>query len=129
MKGKITLITSPDFFENHCHSIFFAHLSEDDQQRVSEWLAKSEIDQDLNIYFYSGETDLAWPFYAISICQYKYIDTDYLNTITQNLIGYILGKPNTLYKTSNENLAQIYRYINQNRITEIESFLERAIND
>lgn len=129
MKGKITLITPPDFFENESHSILFMHLSAEDQQRVSEWLAKSDIDHNINIYFYSGEIDLTWLFYALSRCQYKYIDADGLNEISQNLIGYILGKRDTFYKTTNENRSQVYHYINQNRITEIESFLKRALND
>lgn len=129
MKGKITLITPPDIFENESQSILFMHLSNEDQEQVSKWLAESEIEYNINIYFYSGETSLSWLFHALSRCQYKYIDTDNLNEVSQNLVGYILGKKDTYYKAQDENRTQIYQYINQNRIIDIQSFLERAFND
>lgn len=128
MKGKITLITPPDIFENESQSILFMHLRNEDQEQVSKWLADSEIDCNINIYFYSGEISLPWLFHALSRCQYKYIDTDTLNAVSQNLVGYILGKKDTYYKSLDENRSQIYQYINQNKITNIESFLERAFN-
>lgn len=129
MKGKITLITPPDIFENESYSVLFIHLGDTDQEKVSEWLAKSNISTDINIYFYSGETDIAWFLHALSRCQYKYIDVDNWNEVTQAIAGYVLGKRDTFYKTENENLSQIYHYINQNRITDIETFLTKAFND
>lgn len=129
MEGKITLITPPDVFENESYSVLFVHLNEDDQEIVSKWLASTDIKQNVNIYFYSGESELNWFFHAASISEYKYIDLDGVNTITNTLSGYILGKKNTYYKTSDENVSAVCHYINQNRITKIESFLERAFND
>ena len=129
MEGKITLITPPDIFENESYSILFVHLNEDDQEVVSKWMATANIKQNVNIYFYSGETELNWFLHAAAISEYKYIDLDGVNTITNVLSGYLLGKKNTYYKTSNENISSVCHYINQNRITKIESFLERAFND
>ena len=129
MEGKITLITPPDVFENESLSILFIHLSEEDQIAVSSWLSTAEIKENINIYFYSGETDLTWFFHAMAISEYKYIDLDGLNKVSTILNGYILGKKNTYYKTSDESVSAICHYINQNRITDIKSFLEKAFND
>ena len=129
MEGKITLITPPDVFENESYSILFIHLSEADQESVSRWLSTAKIKDNINIYFYSGETELTWFFHAMAISEYKYINLDELNNVSSILNGYILGKKNTFYKTSNENVSAICHYINQNRITNIETFLEKAFND
>jgi hypothetical protein len=129
MEGKITLITPPDIFENETYSILFINLNEDDQTAVSHWLANSTVKENINIYSYSGETDVPWLFHALARCEYKYIDLNSLNTITSTLNGYILGKKNTYYKTNDENVSAICHYINQNRITNIEAFLQKAFND
>ena len=129
MEGKITLITPPDIFENESVSILFMHLSENDQNAVSHWLASSTIKENINIYSYSSEVDAPWLFHALARCEYKYIDLNSLNTITSTLNGYILGKKNTYYKTNDENVSAICHYINQIRVTDIESFLQRAFND
>ena len=129
MTNKITLITPPDFFENESYSVLFIHLKDEDQQLVSKWLANAELTEHINIYFYDHDIELSWLFYTLSRCDYKYIDLDGLNNATSALSGYIVGKKNTYYKTDNENKSAIYHFINQNRITNIESFLERAFND
>ena len=128
MEGKITLITPPDIFENDSYSILFVHLSDDDQEIVSKWLSESDIKENINIYFYSGETELNWFFHAAAIAEYKYIDLDSLNTVTSTLSGYLLGKKNTYYKTTDENVSAVCHYINQNRVNNISSFLQRALN-
>lgn len=128
MNGKITLITPPDFFENENKSILFIHLNEKDQQTISEWLAKSNITENINFYFYDHEIDLPWLFHALARSEYAYIDLDELNYATTTLSGYLLGKSNITYKTTNETTAAICHYINQNRITTIEKFLERVFN-
>jgi hypothetical protein len=128
MEGKITLITPPDIFENELHSVLFMHLSEEDQALVSEWLANSNIKENINVYFYDQEIDPPWLFHAINRCEYKFIDLNNLNYVTTALSGYILGKKNTFYKTDDENISGIYHYINQYRITNVQSFLEKAFN-
>ena len=129
MEGKLTLITPPDIFENESYSILFIHLDDKDQEAVSQWLANSDIKENVNIYFYSGEQDLPWLFHAMARSEYTYIDLNDVNNITTILSGYILGKKHTYYKTSNENTSAVCHYINQNRVTNIESFLQRALND
>jgi len=92
MNNKITLITPPDFFENESFSILFIHLSDDDQATVSEWLAKADLTEHVNIYFYDHEIDVPWFLHALARCEYKYIDLDGLNYATSALSGYIVGK-------------------------------------
>lgn len=128
MDGKITLITPPDIFENDSYSVLFMHLTEEDQAAVSEWLANSEIKEHINVYFYDHEIDLPWLFHALGRCDYKYIDLNELNDVTRALSGYIVGKKNTFYKVSDENMSAVYHYINQDRITNITTFLEKAFN-
>ena len=126
MDGKITLITPPDIFENDTYSILFIHLSDADQELVSAWFAKSSIKDNVNIYFYSGETNVSWFFHALARCEYTFVDLNSINSITAALAGYVLGKKNIFYRSDDENTVAIYSHINQNRITNIESFLERA---
>ena len=128
MNGKITLITPPDIFENGNKSILLVNLSDADQDAVSKWLSESTFEQNLNIYFYSGETNMAWFFHAIGCCEHKYIDLDGDNYIIKAMSGYVLGKNNFSYKTVDENLASVYSYINNNRVKRVEDFLERALS-
>jgi hypothetical protein len=129
MDGKITLITPPDIFENESLSILFMHLSDEDQDNVSNWLKQNLNNIHINIYFYSGETNMNWLFHALSRCEYKFIDIDKCNKNTERLLGYILGKQNVFYKVTDVDSALIYNHINQNKITNVEIFLEKAFND
>lgn len=129
MTGKITLITPPDIYENSNTSILFVNLQETEQDLISRRLAEHELNIDCNFYVYNGENDVAWFLWAIGCCQYKFIDMDNSNEITQALSGYILGKNNFYYKTNNENLASIYSYISNRRVLKVEQFLEQALND
>ena len=128
MEGKLTLITPPDIFENDTKSILFIHLSEEDQEVVSQWFADSSIKENVNVYFYDHEIDLPWLFHALSRCEYKFIDMNGLNYATTALGGYILGKRETFYKVDDESMSAVYHFINQNRITNIERFLEKAFD-
>lgn len=128
MLGKITLITPPDIFENESISMLFMHLSDSDQEKVTSWFTTLEFKENINVYFYDQELDLPWLFFAAARCEYKFIDLDHLNHVTTQLSGYLLGKKNTFYKTDVDTTARISQHINQNRITNIESFLERIFN-
>ena len=133
MKGKITLITPPDIFENSNLSILFVHLIEKDQDVVSQWLAQSTIEEDLNLYAFNGEANPSWLLYAASLCDYKYIDLDYIFDkqiiITLALQGYLIGNNNFFYKTDDENIAAIYSHISKNRVNSIKEFLEITLRD
>lgn len=128
MNGKITLITPPDIFENESKSILFAHLSDEDQELVSKWLAESKLEENINIYFYDNDLDVNWLFHSFARCEYRFIDVDRSKIATHTLVGYFLGKRDVYYKTENETTAEILRHINQNRITNISTFLERSFD-
>lgn len=129
MDGKITLITPPDIFENGNTSLLFVNLSETDQTNVSTYLANLSSKQNFNFYVYGQDNNLLWLMYAINRSNFVYIDFNSENLIVDRLGSYILSKNNVFYKTDNENLAAIYNHINQNRITNIETFLQKACND
>jgi hypothetical protein len=129
MQGKITLITPPDIFENESKSVIFMHLGDEDQEKVSKWFGESSVEENVNIYFYDNEIDVPWLLHSYARCEYRFVDLRKLNSVTDVLVGYLLGKKNTFYKTDDENTAAICHYINQNRITNIELFLEQVFND
>jgi len=129
MTGKITLITAPDFFENFNPSILFVNLSEKDQDTISYYLIGLDLKENYNFYVFNNEDNVAWLLYALNRCDATFIDLDNTGVVVNSLAGYIAGKSNVLYKTSDENLAAIFNHINQNRITNIVQFLERVFSD
>ena len=129
MQGKITLITPPDIFENSNTSVLFSHITDEEQDTISKWLSTSDFNEDINFYVYSGETNVSWFLYAMNRCEYKYINIDCVNYITQALSGYALTRNGTFYKTVDENLASVYSHINSNRIDRVETFLKSILGD
>ena len=129
MQGKITLISPPDIFENSNTSILFSHVTEEEQDAISQWLSNATFKQDVNFYIYSCEPNDTWFLYASNRCEYKYINIDCVNYITQALGGYALSKSGTYYKTTDENLASVYSHINSNRVSQVEQFLESILGE
>jgi hypothetical protein len=129
MQGSITLVTPPDVYENSNLSVLFIHLDDAGQDTVSRWLKTSTLAEDLNIYVYNGEANISWLLYALGRCDYKYINTDNVNAISQAILGYIVGKSGVCYETSDENIAAVYSHINSNRVKNVGEFLERALGD
>lgn len=129
MNGKITLITPPDFYENSNTSILFINITEQEQDTVSQWLGSSGLQQDLNLYVYDEDTNVSWFLYAASRCEYKYINLDHTNYITQALSGHILGKNGVYYLTSDVNLGAVLGHINTNKVDSIDIFLESILGD
>jgi hypothetical protein len=127
MKSKITLITPPDIFENANKSILLCHMSDSEQDTVSRWLKDADLSYDLNLYAYTNEANPVWFLYALNRCEYKYINIDNVNTMTQALAGYVLSRNNVFYRTDNTNIAAIYSHINTNRVNDINEFLERVL--
>ena len=127
MKSKLTLITPPDIFENSNVSVLLAHLSDQEQDAVSKWLHDADLSIDVNLYAYTGEPNPVWFLYALNRCEYKYININNVNLMTQALGGYILSKSNVYYRTDNENIAAVYSHINSNRTTSVEDFLESVL--
>ena len=127
MKGKLTLITPPDIFENSNLSILLCHLTDEEQDAVGRWLQLNDVEQNINLYAYAGEPNTVWFLYALNRCEYKYINLDCVNLMTQSLSGYILSRNNVFYRTDNKNLSAIYSHINTNNISKIEDFLESIL--
>jgi hypothetical protein len=129
MNGKITLITPPDFFENLNTSILFVNLSNDDQDTISKYLVDLEFDKNLNFYVFDNETDIPWLLYAFNKCDYKYVNFDNGSPLISTLGSYLMAKPNSYYSSSDSNLIAMYSHINQNKIKNVISFLERVVDD
>jgi hypothetical protein len=129
MSNKITLITPPDIYENSNRSILFVDIDEKDQQAASVWLAQKDFKDPLNFYIFSGEPSMVWLLHAAGVCEHKFVNLDSSNTVSRELSSYLLSKNNFYYKTKDENLAAIYSHINTNRVSTIEKFLEKVLND
>jgi hypothetical protein len=129
MQAKITLITPPDFFENGNTSILLVNMDEKEQDVITKWLSEKGDLGDINIYLYNGEPNISWFLYAANRCEYKYMNLDHVNYMTQWITGYIMSKPNVFYTTQNANLVAIMSHINSNHISKIETFLEAALDN
>jgi hypothetical protein len=129
MQGSITLVTPPEIYENSNLSMLFVHLDDIGQDTVSLWLKNSPLAEDVNIYVYNGETDIGWFLHALNCCEYKYINVDGVNDVSQAIVGYAIGKNGVCYQTDDEITASVYSHINPNRVDSVDEFLERAFGD
>jgi len=129
MSLTITLVTPPDIFENDSPSIFLINISDSEQDEATKWLADCKRDIDLNIYFIQKEPNVVWFFHAMASSSHKYINLDDAAPMIDMLAGYVLGKTNTFYSTSDKNKQAVYSHINQNRLSSVKDFLERAIGE
>jgi len=128
MKNKITLITPPDYYENYNRSILFICVNEQDQEKITKWFSNSSYDQDLNVYFYSGEDQMEWLLWSVARANHTFIDLDTDSYITKAISGYLVSRPNVYMQTHNEQTARIFSYINANQVPDIDFFLEEVFN-
>lgn len=127
--NKITLITPPDYYENSNPSILLIGFDDSQQDESSEWLAKNDFEADLNLYYYQGEDSIEWLLYALarSNCTFVNADCDYSKV--QNLLSYILSRPNVWYTTKDEELRQVFNHINGHYVNTVTEFFEGVFND
>jgi hypothetical protein len=102
-------------------------MTDEEQDAVSRWLSQADLQKDINLYVYTNEPNAVWFLYALNRCEYKYINIDGVNLISQALGGYALSKSNVYYKTDDTNLSAVYSHINSNRVSHVEEFLERIL--
>jgi hypothetical protein len=102
-------------------------MTDQEQDTVGKWLHQADLPYDINLYAYTNEATAVWFLYALNRCEYKYINIDGVNLISQALAGYMLSKGGVYYKTADTNLAAVYSHINGNRVDNIEDFLESVL--
>lgn len=128
MENKLTLITPPDYYENGNPSIMLISMTPEQQDAVSEWLTKNDVKTDLNLYTYQGENIMEWLLYALARSDYKYINLDSPDSITNIMATYILSRPNVFYSTANPDIKTLVSYLNNNCVDNIEQFFERVLS-
>jgi hypothetical protein len=128
MENKLTLITPPDYYENGNPSIMLISMTPEQQDAVSEWLTKTDVKTDLNLYTYQGENVMEWLLYALARSDYKYINLDSPDSITNIMATYILSRPNVFYSTANPDIKALVGYLNNNYVDNIEQFFERVLS-
>jgi hypothetical protein len=126
MTAKVTLITPPDIYQNDQESVLFIDLTELEQDLVSEWLGKANLN--INIYFYQGEPNVPWLLHALACSHYKYINLNKPSPTVGHLAGYLLGKAGVCYNVNDTDVAELYSHINLNRVDDVITFLERAFD-
>ena len=128
MENKLTLITPPDYYENGNPSIMLISMTTEQQDAVSEWLTKTDVKTDLNLYTYQGENVMEWLLYALARSDYKYINLDSPDSITNIMATYILSRSNVFYSTANPDIKALVGYLNNNYVDNIEQFFERVLS-
>jgi hypothetical protein len=128
MENKLTLITPPDYYENGNPSIMLISMTTEQQDAVSEWLTNNDTKTDLNLYTYQGENTMEWLLYALARSDYKYINLDSPDSITNIMATYILSRPNVFYSTANPDIKTLVSYLNNNCVDNIEQFFERVLS-
>lgn len=128
MENKLTLITPPDYYENGNPSIMLISMTTEQQDAVSEWLTNNDVKTDLNLYTYQGENVMEWLLYALARSDYKYINLDSPDSITNIMATYILSRPNVFYSTANPDIKTLVGYLNNNYVDSIEQFFERILS-
>lgn len=123
METKLTLITPPDIYQNNQDSILLIDVTEKEQDEVSSWLGKNPLS--INIYFYQGEPNVPWFLHALSCATHKYINLNNMTAVSSYLAGYTLSKAGVYYSTDDKNVADLFSYINMNRVDNAVAFLER----
>ena len=129
MNSKITLITPPDIYENSNTSLVLLGLTESDQDQASIWLGNNAKDLDLNLYFYQGENNIPWLFYALNRANATFVNLDADKAIINIMGSYILSKPDVYYTCKDENLKALMSHINNNFVPDVETFLKKVLNE
>lgn len=127
MKNKVTLITPPDIYENSSNSVLFINVQDRDQEKITNWLSNSESEENINIYFYSGEQETEWLLYALSRADLTFFDVDNHCGLTQLLAGYIISMNKVYYQTQQADIGQVYQHINSRRVPDMDFFLSDVL--
>ena len=128
MESKLTLITPPDFYENGNLSLLFLSISDEEQKEVSVWLKDNKLPEDLNLYTYQGEPNVEWLFYALARSDYKYINLDSDDGMTNVLSSYIVSRPNVFWHTENPDLRSVLEHLNGGYVESVTDFLIKLYN-
>lgn len=127
--NKITLITPPDYFENSNPSILLIGLNEEQQDQITICLGNTDVSPDLNVYYYQDEDNLEWLLYALARSGAVFVNGDCVNFTVQNLLSYILSRPNVYWTTKDEDLKKLFGYINGHYVNTIEDFFKGLLDE
>jgi hypothetical protein len=127
--NKITLITPPDYFENSNPSILLIGLNEEQQDQITVCLGNTDVSPNLKVYYYQDEDTLEWLLYALARSGATFVNGDCENFTVQNLLSYILSRPNVYWTTKDEDLKKLFGYINGHYVNTIEDFFKGLLDE
>lgn len=128
MPNKITLITPPDIYENSNYSVMFMGMTDSQQDSASQWFGQRTDIPDCNFYYYQGEPNPGWLFYALNRSDAIFVNLDSDYEIINIMGSYILGKSSVYYTTQDENLKALMSHINNQYVPSVDAFLEKVFD-
>mgnify|MGYP001367894447 FL=1 len=116
----LNLITSPDKLFNNTPSLLLVNPSDMIKENFNS--LATNFESDVNLYLYENiEEELSWLLEVAQSVDYIVLDID--NTKAHHwIIGYLLGFNNTFWLTNSS--ESVYNIINNNRIYELNQFME-----
>jgi hypothetical protein len=103
-------------------------MTDADQDAASTWLGANNHYPETNFYYYQGENNPEWLLYALNRADVKFLNFDADHAIINIMGSYILGRPNVYYTTKDENLKALMGHINNQYVSNIETFLEKVFD-
>jgi hypothetical protein len=100
------------------------NITEEEQEEASKWFSEHTFKETINLYYYSGETNMGWLFHALSVSKGVYLNCNNDSDVTKWITSYVLSKPNVWYKATDESFQALMSYINQKPVDNITKFLE-----
>ena len=74
-------------------------------------------------------SNVEWFLYALGRSDFKYINLDNEDPITNVMTSYIASRPEVYYHSENKDIVNLISYLNNNSVNNIEEFFERIFND
>lgn len=125
MSKKINLISPPDTLHNNNFSFNLINTTQEEQEKVSMFLAKEPTDEELNIFVYNNESNPTWLLNTVNGKNNSYINLDNTGDISVKYISYLLSLSGTYYTTSDKNSKEIFALVNNNFVKNINEFLDK----
>jgi len=122
---KINLISPPDTLHNNNFSFNLINTTQEEQEKVSMFLAKEPTDEELNIFVYNNESNPTWLLNTVNGKNNSYINLDNTGDISVKYISYLLSLSGTYYTTSDKNSKEIFALVNNNFVKNINEFLDK----
>ena len=119
----INVITAPDIIRHRSYKILLLYPNTDIQTQLQEQIG--DWDYPIDIYMYDGEA-LDWLLNVFEMCDVCVINFDDCDTLTRDLMSYLISFPKTYWLTKAENI--VYNKLSLNRVYNLD-FIQSLIGE